>query len=159
MKEILIYEPSVGSFDKRGALNTFKIEDELKEIEMFSAMLSKSSMVVNLYPSSVTLDAYLFDTPVLFPSFDWINPQNKKTKEHPFNKILFSTFPTQPHQKEFNLLSSYKELFKAMDNIIKGHSSKYIGKNLFKEVCGSSKDMNVGKRTIKAIEDFINPYV
>lgn len=154
-KEILIYEPSVGSFDKRGAVNVFKIEDELKEVEIFSAMLSKCSMVVNLYPSSVTLDAYLFNTPVIFALFDWVNSNNKDAKEHSFGKILYSKFATHPHHKEFNAVFSYEELYKVMDNIIEGNSSKYIGNKLFKQVCGNSKDGNVGKRTIEAIEQYI----
>lgn len=155
-KEIIIYEPSAGSFDKRGAVNIFKVQDELKEVEIFSAMLSKSCMVVNLYPSSVTLDAYLFNTPVISPLFDWINSNIKDSKEHPFTKLLYSKFATHSYHREFNPVFSYKELYEAMDNIIEGNSSKYIGNKLFKEVCGQSKEGNVGKRTIKAIEQFMD---
>lgn len=154
--ELLVYEPSVVSFDKRGAVNVFRFEEEMQEVEIFSAMLLESSLVVNLYPSSVTLDAYLFNTPVIFPLFDWVNPNNERIKEHSFTKVLFSKFATHPYHREFNPVLSYDELFNAMDDIIiEGNFEKYVGKHLFKQVCGNSKDMNVGKRTVKAIENFI----
>jgi hypothetical protein len=156
INELLVYEPSVVSFDKRGAVNVFRFEEEMQEVEIFSAMLLESSLVVNLYPSSVTLDAYLFNTPVIFPLFDWVNPNNERIKEHSFTKVLFSKFATHPYHREFNPVLSYDELFKAMDDIIiEGNFEKYVGKHLFKQVCGNSKDMNVGKRTVKAIENFI----
>jgi len=158
INELLIYEPSAGSFDKRGAINVFMIEEEMQEVEIFSAMLLESKLVVNLYPSTVTLDAYLFNTPVIVPLFDWVDSNNEEINEHSFNKILFSKLATHPSHKEFNPVFSYDELFKVMDDIIlKGNFSRYVGTELFERVCGNSNDMNVGKRTVEAIENFIDP--
>ena len=84
--------------------------------------------------------------------------QNEQIKEHSFTKVLFSKFASHPYHREFNPVFSYDELFNAMDDIIiEGNFEKYVGTHLFKQVCGNSKDMNVGKRTVKAIENFIGP--
>jgi len=151
---VLIQEPQGGSYDKRGKRNNFKLEQELLEVKLFAELLSNAKLVVNLYPTTVILDAYLFDTPCILPLFDWRD--QKCLAEHPYSKVVFAKMFSHPLNSQYNMVLNWSSLYKALDDVLLDEKiDHYIGRGLYDYVCHKSRDGSVGLRACDAIENFL----
>jgi hypothetical protein len=153
---VLVHEPTAGSFDKRGNVRSFSLQNELESISVFSGKLAGAALVVNLYPSTMTLDASLFGTPTLLPLFDWREEDGDRLREHPYCKVVLAKLATHPHNVEFNCVYNYGDFYNALDDVLlNGQQAKYTGTKLFNRVCGNSNDGQVGDRAVKAIDEYM----
>ena len=137
-EHVLIQEPMGASFDKRGFKNNFEIQQERFDASFFASLLSGTELILNLYPSTVTLDGFLLGTPSILPLFSW---QDLNTiNEHPYAKIVVAKTLTHPLNKQHNIIFTISELHKALDDIlINKKGGSFVGKELFNFVCEYSK--------------------
>jgi hypothetical protein len=154
-EHVLIQEPMGASFDKRGFKNNFEIQQERFDASFFASLLSGTELILNLYPSTVTIDGFLLGTPSILPLFSW---QDLNTiNEHPYAKIVVAKTLTHPLNKQHNIIFTISELHKALDDIlINKKGGSFVGKELFNFVCEYSKKKQVGQRAAEAIDKFLH---
>ena len=154
-KYVLIQEPMGASFDKRGAKNNFNLQQEKFDASFFSSLLAGSELILNIYPSTVTIDGYLMGTPSILPLFSW---QDLNTiDEHPYAKIVLAKILTHPLNKQHNIVYNLSELYNILDKIlINKERDSFIGKDLLNFVCADSKEKEVGQRAAEAIEAYLS---
>ena len=151
---IIIQEPKSSSYDKRNKLTIFDMEKEYHEIDVFLATIKYSSLIVNLYPTTLLLDAMLFNTPSVFAMFDWTDSSDIGT--HPQQKFYLAKSITHPYRKGFNILQSQKELNNLLaDFFVDNNRDNLVMKELYNEVCGPSCDGKSGERALDSIEKYL----
>jgi hypothetical protein len=137
-ENVLIQEPMGASFDKRGAKNNFNLQQEKFDASFFSSLLAGAELILNLYPSTVTIDGYLMGTPSILPLFSWHDLNT--IDEHPYAKIVLAKILTHPLNKQHNIVYNLSELHNELDKILT-HKKRgsFVGKELFNFVCEYSK--------------------
>ena len=154
-EHILIQEPIGSSFDKRGIKSKFNINQEKFDSSFFASLLAGAELILSIYPSTVTIDGFLFGTPSILPLFSW---QDLNTiNEHPYAKIVLAKILTHPLNKQYNIVKNVGELHEVLDDIlIDKNRETYVGNELYEYVCDQSKDGRVGHRAAEAIDKFLH---
>lgn len=153
-ENVLIQEPVGASFDKRGAKNNFNLQQEKFDASFFSSLLANAKLILNLYPSTVTIDGFFMGTPSILPLFSWHDINT--IDEHPYAKIVLAKILTHPLNKQHNIVNNLSELHVALDKIlIHKKRDSFVGKELLNFVCDYSKEKNVGQKAAEEIDKFL----
>jgi len=144
------YVPSALAYDKANSQGVFDYQSTLEELEIYSYDLKHCDLVLTPYPSSVAIDGFLFSKPSLFACFPWWDSTGNV--EHPYGKILRSKYHTYPLHKEFFPVSSYLELeMKLKKVLINKRGNQFVGRSLFKSICGTALQKNEISRFFETI--------
>tara|TARA_Y200000002_G_C22686359_1_gene666146 strand:- start:972 stop:2378 length:1407 start_codon:yes stop_codon:yes gene_type:complete len=156
-ERIVIQEPRSAAFDKRTNGLEFDLKSSAEDVEELVQTLERSDLVVGLYPSTLLLDAMLFDKQSVVAMFDWTEKQ--KIGGHPQEKFYLSKQFTHEHRQHYNLVYNKESLFLFLDDVlIKEKSFPEYRREIFKKITGDSSDGLSGKKAVKAIDKFLKKY-
>lgn len=154
---VIIQEPRSASFDKRQGSIKFDLDSSNRDVSEFVQTLSRSDLVLGLYPSTLLLDAMLFNKQTAVALFDWSD--DKAHGGHPQEKFYLAKKYTHYHRRHYNFLYSKKMLHSFMaDVLIKGIKFPEERREIFLEITGDSIDGNSGSKAVNAIDNFLGNY-
>lgn len=152
---VILQIPTSASYDKRGAVNNVDLDQENKDIEIFVNTIKNSALLVNVYPTTLLVDALLFNTPSVWAMFDWNNASDIGT--HPHQKPCIAKAITHPHLKHYNAVSTKDALCEVLYKFfILKQRNNLVSNELYDTVCEFSKDGRSGELAAAHIKDFIN---
>ena len=152
---IILQEPSSAVFDKRNESIPFNEEQSYDDIDEFVYTVKNALLIINLYPTTLILDAMLLGKDSVVAMFDWGSETDVGT--HPQQKFYLAKQITHPHWKHYNFLYTREELYKFMYSyLVKGENTIQLNSMaLFDKVCGKSLEGQSGNLASNAIDSFI----
>jgi len=152
---VIIQEPQSASFDKRSESLMFDLNASKRDLEEFVQTLDRSELIIGLYPSTLLLDAMLFDKQSAVAMFDWTEGQ--KFGGHPQEKFYLAKKYTHQHRKHYNLLYTKESLNSFLTEVlIEKTNFPEQRREIFKKITGDSIDGSSGKKAVEAIDGFLN---
>jgi hypothetical protein len=153
---IILQEPSSTIYDKREGLRTLDYKQSYSDIDEFVYTIKNALLIINLYPTTLILDAMLLGTDSVVAMFDWTTKGDMG--RHPQEKFYLAKKITHQHSKHYNLLYSREELYDFMYSyLVKGEKGSHENSmELFNNVCGKSLTGQSGYLASKAIDSFMN---
>jgi len=154
---VIIQEPKSASFDKRSDSLKFDLKTSKEDLEEFVQTLDRSELIVGLYPSTLLLDAMLFNKQSAVAAFDWTEKQ--KFGGHPQEKFYLSKKYTHQHREHFNFLYSKESFYSFLVEILLEKTNfPEQRREIFTKITGSSIDGFSGEKAVKAIDEFSKKY-
>jgi hypothetical protein len=154
---VIIQEPQSASFDKRSDSLKFDVNSSKRDLVEFVQTLDKSDLIIGLYPSTLLLDAMLFNRQTAVAMFDWTN--EKDYGGHPQEKFYLAKQYTHYHRRHYNFLYSKQKLHNFMiDVLIKGIRFPEERREIFLKITGDSIDGSSGRKAVDAIDAFLKKH-
>mgnify|MGYP003976206211 FL=1 len=133
----------------------FDLNSSKRDLEEFVQTLDRSELIIGLYPSTLLLDAMLFDKQSAVAMFDWTEGQ--KFGGHPQEKFYLAKKYTHQHRRHYNLLYTKESLNSFLTEVlIEKTNFPEQRREIFKKITGDSIDGSSGKKAVEAIDGFLN---
>ena len=151
---VVIQEPKSASFDKRSNNTIFSLDSAREDVGELVQTLKQCDLVISMYPSTLIIDAMLFEAKCAVAMFDWSNQDG--IGGHPQEKFYLSKKYTHKHNRYYNLLYSKENLFKFMEEVLIQKKYPAASNNkLFMEISGESADGKSGIKAVEALTSFM----
>lgn len=154
---VIIQEPQSASFDKRSDSMKFDINSSKRDLVEFVQTLDRCDLIIGLYPSTLLLDAMLFNKQSAVAMFDWTEEQ--KPGGHPQEKFYLSKQYTHHHRRHYNLLYTKESLYQFLaDVLIEKTQFPEERREIFTKITGNSLGGSSGKKAVEALDKFLNQH-